>query len=145
MKFTKTTLARAVVALLITNGGFIPAAYATVADSPKSNSPNTATGAGTLLQKIGIMSTRKLDIKEQFKLSIKEGLILESVEGAAAIAGVQQGDILISINGRDARFGQIEKLPADFPSIIILLVLRANERLPIAVQLSPMYRPVFLK
>jgi hypothetical protein len=98
--------------------------------------------ASTLLGKIGIASARALDVSELAKLNIKNGLVLDSVSGASAIAGVRSGDVLVSINGRDTRFGRVNKLPNNFPTIIVLLVIRENERLPIAVQLPPGSRTV---
>lgn len=109
-----------------------------------SKSPSTTLNytASTLLGKIGITSARPVNDSDLAKLKIKNGLILESVDGSSALAGVQPGDILISINGRDTRFGTVNELPNNFPTVIVLLVIREDERLPIAVQLPPRKRTV---
>jgi hypothetical protein len=111
----------------------------------KSSSTQASNASPTLLEKIGLVSTRPLGGSDLARLHIKNGLVLETVEGISAISGVQTGDILISINGRDTRFGSIEKLPEDFPMTIVLLVVRENERVPIAVQLPPKHRTLFTK
>jgi hypothetical protein len=97
----------------------------------------------TLLEKIGLRATRPLNTSELSRLKLKEGLLVESAKGISAIAGVQSDDILISINGRDTRFGSITNLPDDFPTTIVLLIVRANERIPVAVQLPPTNRSLF--
>jgi hypothetical protein len=114
-------------------------------DSAKKSelSLNRTNSGPTLLQKIGLNATRSLTTSEIARVKIKEGLVVESVEGISAIAGVQSNDILISINGRDTRFGSITNLPDDFPTTIVLLVVRADERIPIAVQLPPTNRSLF--
>jgi len=99
----------------------------------------------TLLEKIGISGTRPVGKEELTRLKIKSGLVLEAVDGASAISGIQPGDILISINGRETNFGNIKKLPDNFPSTLVLLVVREDERIPIAVQLPPRNRALFTK
>lgn len=132
--------------LVVSNLVYIPAASAANAphSKPKSSEPEKyiMKYPQTLLEKIGITSTRSLNKEESAKFKINKGLMIERVEGRAALSGIQPGDVLLYINGRDTRFGKTEKLPNDFPSIIVLLVLREDERLPIAVQLPPEQRPL---
>jgi hypothetical protein len=114
-------------------------------DFPKKPEPslNRTYSGPTLLEKIGLKATRPLNTSELSRLKIKEGLLVQSAEGISGIAGVRSDDILISINGRDTRFGSITNLPDDFPTTIVLLIIRANERIPVAVQLPPTNRPHF--
>jgi hypothetical protein len=125
----------------------VNAVATTAADEAKPTSKSIQPGSShtppTLLETIGIVSTRPLSNSDLTKLHIKNGLVVDSVEGISALSGVQPGDILISINGRDTPFGNVDKLPSDFPTTIVLLVLRADERLPIAVQLPPRHRALF--
>lgn len=135
-----------VLALLVLNGINISEASAADAlqSKPKSFEPEKYVRKYpmTLLEKMGITSTRSLSEEESAKLKINKGLMIETVEGSAELSGVQPGDVLLYINGRDTRFGKTEKLPSDFPTTIVLLVQREDERLPIAVQLPPTRRPL---
>lgn len=132
--------------LMVSNLVYIPVASSANAphSKPKSFEPekHIMKYPQTLLEKIGITSTRSLNKEESAKFKINKGLMIERVEGRAALSGIQPGDVLLYINGRDTRFGKTEKLPNDFPSTIVLLVLREDERLPIAVQLPPEQRPL---
>jgi len=99
----------------------------------------------TLLEKIGIMATHPASNGEIAHLKIKTALVVETVEGAAALAGILPGDVLIWINGRETKFGSIKTLPEGFPNTIVLTISRADERIPVAVQLPPKYNGLYIK
>jgi serine protease Do len=102
------------------------------AEKVAANDDGTATAAGRL----GV-SVRALTAEERKEIKAKAGLVVEQVSGNARRAGIQQGDVLLAINGVPL------KTPDDLRTHVAkagksaaLLVQRENQQLFVPVELS---------
>jgi serine protease Do len=81
------------------------------------------------------LALRPLDKDEQRELG-QAGLLVEDVGGAAAKAGVQQGDVVLAINGTPAtNIEQVRSVVAKAKSVA-LLIQRGEDRLFVPVRLG---------
>jgi serine protease Do len=86
--------------------------------------------------KLGL-ALRPLQATEQRASSVRSGLLVEDADGAAANAGVQRGDVLLSINGNPVgTLAEVRELLARSTKSVALLVLRGNDRIFIPVRLG---------
>ncbi|HYL88567.1 MAG TPA: DegQ family serine endoprotease [Burkholderiales bacterium] len=80
------------------------------------------------------LALRALTPQERRDARADSGLLVEQSSGAAAEAGIQPGDVLLSVNGTPLRSaGQLRTLAAKKGSPIALLVQRGEERLFVPV------------
>jgi serine protease Do len=80
---------------------------------------------------------RPLSPAERSSAQVEAGLVVEQVAGAAAEAGIQPGDVVLSANGR--RVGNVEQLRsivAGAKSHVALLVQRGEARIFVPVELA---------
>lgn len=83
------------------------------------------------------VSVRALTPEEQRQAEIKGGVLVQSVSGAAARAGIQPGDIVLSVNGEAvAKPEQLRALVAKAGKRIALLVQRGDGRLFVPIDLG---------
>lgn len=83
------------------------------------------------------LTLRPLTRDEQVRTHLQSGLLVEGVNGAAARAGVQPGDVLLALNGQALKaVDQLRSELAKKPKSVALLVLREGERLFIPVSLG---------
>jgi len=83
------------------------------------------------------VSVRALTPEEQKQAEVTGGVIVQSVSGAAARAGIQPGDIVLSVNGETiTKAEQLRALVAKAGKRIALLVQRGDGRLFVPIDLG---------
>ena len=86
--------------------------------------------------KLGL-SLRPLDPGERQQSGISSGLLIEDAGGAAANAGVQPGDVLLSVNGRPVNsVEQVREVVAKSDKSVALLIQRGDDKIFIPVRLG---------
>jgi serine protease Do len=91
-----------------------------------------ATGQG----KLGL-ALRPLTREERGQAQIEHGMVIESVQGPSAKAGVEQGDVLLAINGKPVdSIDDVRRVLEHKPKSVALLVMREGERIFVPVPLS---------
>ncbi|MET0520106.1 MAG: DegQ family serine endoprotease [Burkholderiaceae bacterium] len=86
--------------------------------------------------KLGL-ALRPLQAEEKRSSGIKDGLVIEDAAGAAALAGVQAGDVLLAINGTPvSSVEQVRKVVAAADKSVALLVQRGRDRIFVPVRLG---------
>jgi serine protease Do len=83
------------------------------------------------------LSLRPLDQDESAATGLTAGLLVEAVQGSAAEAGIQTGDVLLAVDGTPVRtVPQLRQLVDAHSKQVALLVQRGHSRLYIPVQLG---------
>lgn len=83
------------------------------------------------------LAVRPLTPDEQRELELNGGLLVQDVSGAAAEAGVQPGDVVVSANGTPIKsVEQLRELASSSKGNIALLVQRGDARIFVPVQLG---------
>lgn len=83
------------------------------------------------------LSLRQLDPLERRESGLASGLLIEDAGGAAASAGVQPGDVLLSVNGRPVTsVNDVRDLVAKSTKSVALLIQRGEDRIFIPVRLG---------
>ena len=83
------------------------------------------------------LALRQLDPLERRESGLATGLLIEDAGGAAASAGVQPGDVLLSVNGRPVNsVGEVRDLVAKSSKSVALLIQRGEDRIFIPVRLG---------
>ncbi|SFD92554.1 Do family serine endopeptidase [Massilia yuzhufengensis] len=83
------------------------------------------------------LALRPLEPIERRQSGIPAGLVIEDASGAAAIAGVEPGDVLISVNGRAVTsLDQVRDLVAKANKSVALLIQRGSDRIFIPVRIG---------
>jgi serine protease Do len=102
-----------------------------------SGKPEQRADAGAAAQgKLGL-SLRPLQAQEQQAAKVKGGLLVEQVSGAAAAAGVQPGDVIVSVNGQPATsVEQVRGVVAKAGKSVALLVQRDGDAIFVPVPLG---------
>jgi serine protease Do len=86
--------------------------------------------------KLGLQ-LRPLDPVEKRQSGIASGLLIEGAGGAAAYAGVQPGDVLLSVNGRAVNtVEQVRDVMAKSEKSVALLIQRGDEKIFIPVRIG---------
>ncbi|CAN5668502.1 DegQ family serine endoprotease [soil metagenome] len=106
---------------------------ATVQDSEKtaaSKDANVQPGS------LGL-SLRSLTKDERAQVHVEQGLVVEDVAGPAARAGIQEGDVLLAVNGKPLdSVEQLRGVLQGKPKSVALLVVRDGERIFVPVNLG---------
>ena len=98
-----------------------------VATSESSESPKGRLG----------VAVRPLSPEEQRQAEIKGGLLVQDVGGAAARAGIQPGDIIVSVNGETvSSVDQLRSVIGKAGKKVAILVERGDSRLFVPVDLG---------
>jgi serine protease Do len=83
------------------------------------------------------LALRPLSPDERAQAKIEQGLLIEGVAGPAARAGLEQGDVLLAINGQMVgSIEQVRSVMAKKPKSVALLVERRGERIFVPVNLG---------
>jgi serine protease Do len=83
------------------------------------------------------LSLRPLSRDEKREAKLDAGLVVEDVDGAAARAGIQAGDVLLAINGRPVQsVEQVKEVIAGKPKSVALLVQRDGEKIFVPVKVG---------
>jgi len=86
--------------------------------------------------KLGL-ALRPLDPMERRQSGIPSGLVIEDAGGAAATAGVQPGDVLLSVNGRPVTtVDQVRDMVGKASKSVALLIQRGGDRIFIPVRIG---------
>ena len=114
----------------------INATLADAAEKSKRSPREELAAAPDNSAKLGL-ALRPLEPIERRQSGIASGLVIEDASGAAAIAGVEAGDVLISVNGRAVNtLDQVRDVVAKASSSVALLIQRGNERIFIPVRIG---------
>ncbi|MBA5686357.1 DegQ family serine endoprotease [Rugamonas apoptosis] len=112
----------------------LTATLANAADKT-ADADQPAHGASAKL-KLGL-ALRPLDPQEKRESGLAGGLLIEDAGGAAANAGVQPGDVLLSVNGRPVTsIEQVREVVAKSDKSVALLIQRGDEKIFIPVRLG---------
>ncbi len=83
------------------------------------------------------LALRELAPQEKREAGIDSGLLVENVTGAAALAGVESGDVLLAVNGTPVRnVGQVREMVGKATKSVALLVQRGDEKIFVPVRLG---------
>ncbi|RZT09091.1 serine protease Do [Duganella sp. CF402] len=83
------------------------------------------------------LSLRQLDAAERREAGIGSGLLIQDAGGAAASAGVQPGDVLLSVNGRPVNsVDQVREVVGKAGKSVALLIQRGDDKIFIPVRLG---------
>ncbi len=83
------------------------------------------------------LSLRPLENIEKRQSGIGSGLLIEDVRGAAAMAGVQPGDVLLSVNGRPVQsVEQVREVVDKSGKSVALLIQRGDDKIFIPVRIG---------
>jgi serine protease Do len=86
--------------------------------------------------KLGL-ALRPLRPQEEREAGVDHGLLVQGARGPAANAGVQAGDLLVSVNGTSVRsVEQVRDLVAKSAKSVALLIVRDGERLYLPVRIG---------
>jgi serine protease Do len=95
-----------------------------------------ADGAGEDHGRLGV-SVRPLDRDEQKQAGVSGGLVVENSTGPAADAGIQPGDMILSVNGTPVKSPeQLKQLLAKASKHVALLVQRDDAKIFVPVDLG---------
>jgi serine protease Do len=98
----------------------------------------SADGSGTTAQggQLGL-TLRPLTPDERKQAQLEGGLVIQDVAGPAARAGVEQGDVLLAINGKPVdSVDQVRQLLKDKPGNVALLIDRDGEKIFVPLKLG---------
>jgi serine protease Do len=111
------------------------ATLANAKDKPDPSSRDNLAG-GDNGAKLGL-SLRPLDPSERNQSGIAAGLLVEDAGGAAAVAGVQPGDVVLAVNGKPvSSVGQVRDVVRKSAKSVALLVQRGDDKIFIPVPIG---------
>jgi len=83
------------------------------------------------------LAVRPLDKSEQQQIGVHGGLLVEDVNGPAAVAGIQSGDVILSLNGNAVTsVEQLRSLVSKAGKSVALLVERGDDKIFVPVYLN---------
>jgi len=86
--------------------------------------------------KLGL-ALRPLDAMEKRQSGIPSGLVIEDAGGAAQMAGVQPGDVLLAVNGKQVNsVAQVRDVVGKSSKSVALLIQRGDDRIFIPVRIG---------
>jgi serine protease Do len=113
----------------------IEARLANADDKPAAAEREEVAGADSSAR-LGL-ALRPLDPNERRQSGINTGLVVEDAAGAAANAGVQPGDVLLSVNGRPVNsVGQVREVVGKSSKSVALLIQRGADKIFIPVRIG---------
>jgi serine protease Do len=113
----------------------IEARLANADDKPAAAERDTVASADSSAR-LGL-ALRPLDPNERRLSGIGAGLVIEDASGAAANAGVQPGDVLLSVNGRPVNsVSQVREVVGKSSKSVALLIQRGADKIFIPVRIG---------
>ncbi|MDM0114259.1 DegQ family serine endoprotease [Variovorax sp. J22R133] len=98
----------------------------------KVASADDSTGQG----KLGL-ALRPLQPQERREAGVDSGLVVEDARGAAAMAGIQPGDVLIAVNGTAVKsVDQVRDVVSKSTKSVALLVQRGDDKIFVPVRIG---------
>ena len=83
------------------------------------------------------LALRPLTAEERRAAKVEQGMVVENVDGPAARAGIEAGDVLLAINGKPVQsVDQVKSVLAGKPKSVALLVQREGEKIFVPVKLG---------
>ncbi|MGH8797736.1 MAG: PDZ domain-containing protein, partial [Caldimonas sp.] len=83
------------------------------------------------------LALRPLTPDERREAKVEQGMVVEGVNGPAARAGIEMGDVLLAINGKPVQsVDQVKSVLAGKPKSVALLVQRDGEKIFVPVKLG---------
>ncbi|MEM8511744.1 serine protease Do [Massilia sp. MP_M2] len=114
----------------------IDATLADAAEKPRRGQVEDVAGAVDNSAKLGL-SLRPLEPIERRQSGIAAGLLIEDASGAAEMAGIEPGDVLISVNGRPVTsVVQVREMVAKASKSVALLIQRDGQKIFIPVRIG---------
>lgn len=114
----------------------IDATLGDAAAKPRRGQEEELAGAVDNSAKLGL-SLRPLAPVERRESGIAAGLVIEDASGAALLAGVEPGDVLISVNGRPVTsVDQVRDMVAKASKSVALLIQRGDDKIFIPVRIG---------
>ncbi|GAA0418407.1 Do family serine endopeptidase [Massilia aurea] len=114
----------------------IDATLADAADKPRRGQVEDVAGTVDNSAKLGL-SLRPLEPIERRQSGIATGLLIEDASGAAEIAGIEPGDVLISVNGRPVNsVAQVREMVGKASKSVALLIQRGSDKIFIPVRIG---------
>jgi serine protease Do len=108
---------------------------ATIGNAAALTADNGSSGQSSQ-EKLGL-ALRPLNPEERQEAGVPGGLVVEDVQGRAAEAGIQPGDVVLSVDGTPVQtVAQLRKMVKDHDKQIALLIQRGDARLFVPVTLG---------
>ena len=83
------------------------------------------------------LALRELTRDERGQAQLDHGLVVQAARGAAERAGIEQGDVLLAVNGKPVdAVADVQKVLSAKPKSVALLVMRGGERIFVPVPLG---------
>jgi serine protease Do len=109
---------------------------ATIGNASPAVLADGSTGESAPAARLGL-SVRPLNPDERQQAGVSGGLVVEDAQGRAAEAGIQPGDVVLSVDGTAVQsVAQLRKLVQDHDKQIALLIQRGNARVFVPVTLG---------
>ena len=114
--------------------GKVLTVMATIGTATRLAEPSA--GIGPTPGRLGL-AVRPLNPQEQRAAGVTGGLVVEDAQGRAAEAGIQAGDVLLSVDGTPVdNVAQLRKMVQDHGNQIALLIQRGDSRVFVPVPLG---------
>lgn len=109
---------------------------ATIGNAAAGGALADANGDAGVPARLGL-SVRPLNPEERRQAGVSGGLVVEDADGHAAEAGIQPGDVVLSVDGTPVQsVAQLRKMVQDHDKQIALLIQRGDARLFVPVTLG---------
>ena len=114
----------------------VTAKLGSASDKVAANDDDQDSAGADSSAKLGL-ALRPLEPIEKRQSGIGSGLVIEDAGGAAATAGVQPGDVLLSVNGRPVTsVDQVRDIVGKSSKSVALLIQRGNDKIFIPVRIG---------
>jgi len=109
---------------------------ATIGNAAVTASADEGSGGDSAPAKLGL-ALRPLNPEERRQAGVPGGLVVEGAQGRAADAGIQPGDVVLSVDGMPVQsVAQLRKMVQEHDKQIALLIQRGDVRLFVPVTLG---------
>ena len=114
----------------------IDATLGNAADKPRRGQEQELAEVADNSAKLGL-TLRPLESVERRRSGIANGLVIEDASGAAMMAGIEPGDVLISVNGRPVNsIEQVRDMVSKASKSVALLIQRGGDKIFIPVRIG---------